>query len=287
MTADSAGQRALSAYKAHTVAADEASQLHVSQIINATARHAVRRQRPLNKVALFGDHMQLGPHSSSSGMNEFDEMTRQSYMEWKVVDAQDPVQLLGTQYRSDPEIADFVSSQFYERGGNQCSRSLATPSLGGCLAGICQKLLCFKSDRHNFFLNVDSDRQLWRRRDDPSLVNPATAAIVMRLLSAMSKQNSINIFKDVCVISFYSAQTNLLSDMMAIGFTGGIINLRTVDTAQADQKKIVIIDFVRVGREIGLLSEARRLCVAFSRAEYGMIGVGYADIIRSASQTAS
>ncbi|KAL8723026.1 MAG: hypothetical protein Q9181_007367 [Wetmoreana brouardii] len=276
VTADSSGQKALSAFKAAIVAIDEASQLRVSQVVNATARHVRSWGDSLMSLALFGDHKQLGPHNFSFGKNKFGALSRESYMEWQVTGLRNPTQLLTTQYRSDPEIANFVSQMFYDGRVVNAPMVQQRREYEGTWESFATKSL--KKFHHNFFLNVAGNHQLWHWGEDTSIVNPTTAAVIMKLLARMECHSAINIYSDVQVICFYAAQTSLLSEIMTKAFPAGKIDLRTVDVSQGDQKKVLIIDFVRDGREVGFFSDERRLCIAFSRAEYGMIGVSSADM---------
>lgn len=84
------------------------------------------------------------------------------------------------------------------------------------------------------------------------------------------------------VITFYSAQAQLLQEMAETCFPGDIDRIRvgTVDAFQGKEFDVVLLSIVRSNREsemrkrVGFLDHANRLCVAFSRAKRLLVAVG-------------
>lgn len=281
VTADSAAQRALVWMNAFYLIADEASQLKDHQLVNAAVRH-LRNDRLL-KWAQFGDPNQLGPNDSAKNVSEFSKLTQRSTMQWRI-ELGDPYHMLTLQYRSHPEIADFVSREFYA-GRLQNDASVLNRPFDTDWQQFINHMYGLTS--HNIFIDVTGENQLYRLRDGTSCANPDTIGQVVRLLREMDRSGLIDIYRDVMIISFYSAQEALLRSIVATllpDAKGRSVDIRTVEGSMGDEKKVVILDFVRPGPTIGLIQDPRRLCVAFSRAVHAMIGIGTTTLGHSANQ---
>ena len=89
--------------------------------------------------------------------------------------------------------------------------------------------------------------------------------------------------KDIAVISPYNAQVSLISSMLQSNELSSIIEVGTVDGFQGREKEIVILSLVRSNdqREIGFLSDYRRLNVAMSRAKRQLIVIGDGQTLSS------
>ena len=133
------------------------------------------------------------------------------------------------------------------------------------------------------FLDVPAvDSHYWQFGSNESIVNVNHAALIMFLLSQLRKAKDIDIFTDVQIICFYAAQTSFLQTICRDAFTDGDVDVdvRTVDSSRDQQKKIVIVDFVRRGPSLGFLSEPTRQCVAFLRAQHARISIGSTQLAR-------
>ncbi|KAL8988540.1 MAG: hypothetical protein Q9177_002404 [Variospora cf. flavescens] len=272
ITADSAGHRAATLCHVNLVIVDEASQLREYQVVNATARHVI--SGAIKKLALFGDQKQLGPLILRHHVNEFSQIASQGHMQRQVGLGQ-PYLMLTEQFRMHPHISAFVSQRFYE------GRLTDHPSVQKdpfddnwyrFTAG-CQYLR--GTTRHSVFLNVARPHMLYRRPDGGmhSVCNPHTAGTIRQLLYDLSL-SSISIYEDVMVVTPYAEQIALLRRWIPAHPDGSKVDIRTADTAQGDENKVVIVDFVRPGPHMGFVADMKRLCVMFSRARRVLICVG-------------
>ncbi|KAI4231506.1 MAG: hypothetical protein L6R40_007700, partial [Gallowayella cf. fulva] len=80
----------------------------------------------------------------------------------------------------------------------------------------------------------------------------------------------------VMILTFYTAQKDAWEKIPASEKMD--VEVRSVDGSQGSEKRIVILDFVRYGTNIGLFVDVRPLCVAFSRAKNVLIGVGHRNL---------
>lgn len=275
VTADSSCQRALHWMQASVVVADEAAQLTEPQMITATARNLTYNK--LKKLILFGDHQQLGPTALSYPVNEFGETALRGYMGWQNERGQ-PYTQLTVQYRMHHEISAFVSEIFYN-GTLVDDPSVFRRGFDPAWEAFSDRE--FGTTRHSIFLDVEGRHDLYHQRDETSLVNPDTLCAILGVMRAMHHSPEIDIFDEVLIIAFYTAQTTLLQNVMAAEFfdpSGRTVDIRTVDSVQGHEKKLVLLDFVRPGPSVGFLADMNRLCVAFSRAQHALIGVGSAGM---------
>ncbi|KAL8881319.1 MAG: hypothetical protein Q9198_001457, partial [Flavoplaca austrocitrina] len=277
-TADVSSQRVITLFNAAMAVADEAAQLKSYELINAISKHA-GPNRSLKKLAIVGDHRQLGPTVLLSLYNELSAQEKRSFMSWMVDNGHHLLQLR-TQYRMHPNISAYVNNAYYggrllndpsvfNRPYDAVWKQFAQSQWPGCNIG------------HSVFIDVPVvDPYYWQFGDNQSIVNVNHAALIMSLLSQLRKAKDIDIFTDVQIICFYAAQTSLLQTICRDAFTDGDVDARTVDSSQGEQKKLVIVDFVRRGPSLGFLSEPTRQCVAFSRAEHARISIGSTQLAK-------
>ncbi|KAL8953114.1 MAG: hypothetical protein Q9222_000997 [Ikaeria aurantiellina] len=265
-TPEQSNERSIELFRAKAIIVDDAARLKGYQVISACARHVSNHS--LTKLALFGEHVRSGPHVQSDEVNEFATTAARPYISWQVQRGQ-PFLTLNTQYRSHPNISSFLNQAFYE-GTLEDDSSVLWRPFDASWETFSQ--ITFGTKNRNVFLDVTGDHELYVAHND-SIVNPSTLAVVLETLDAMNNSGQIDIFEDVMVLTFYAAQADLLRRIVAKRFPRKV-KICTVDSCGGEDAKIVILDFGRPGPEVGFLGNPERLCVAFSRAAHGLLGVG-------------
>ena len=87
--------------------------------------------------------------------------------------------------------------------------------------------------------------------------------------------------KDIGIITPYAGQVRAIRNSMSERLDD--VEVRTVDGYQGREKEVIIFSCVRSNPEknVGFLSESRRLNVALTRAKRGLIVIGDPDTLRS------
>ncbi len=276
--------------------------------------------RASRRVILVGDHRQL-PHLlepeverqlEQSVRAETREAIRKSLFERlfllvKRLEEKDGIKrwvTLDTQYRMHPELASFVSREFYEREGRQegfgsPDSAAKDPRFVHGLRGIyAEKLVAWK----NFPLSMGCEERRgysWRRFCEAEWI----ASEARRLLEEAPHLS-------IGVISFYTAQVDVIKEAMLVtGLTrreddGSVViaeawrrtanvegeererlRVGTVDAFQGKEFDLVLLSLTRSNREsvrdeksarrkYGHLLLENRLCVAMSRQRQLLVLVG-------------
>ncbi|KAL8945387.1 MAG: hypothetical protein Q9211_000096 [Gyalolechia sp. 1 TL-2023] len=289
VVADTASMRPLMWHTADLVILDEASQLKDYQVVNATARHL--KMGKLQKLALFGDQAQLGPTVLCTTVSEFADMAAKGFMKAQI-DRGQPHGQLTEQFRSHPHISGFVSHVFYNGNLTDHPSVLSRPWDATWYTFLNTIPLFGGCREHSIFIDVQGPHELYKIPGEAShsVANPTTASAIAGIIEKMQQTAIVDVYKDVMIIVFYSEQINLLRKVIKPSPTGDlvqIVDVRTVDSSQGDERKVVLIDFVRPGPIMGFVADMKRLCVAFSRATHGLIGFGCARMGRPHGSTVS
>ncbi|KAL0233554.1 hypothetical protein PCE1_002069 [Barthelona sp. PCE] len=261
-----AGDSRLSKFRFKTVLIDESTQATEPEVLIPITKGA-------QQVILIGDHCQLGPvvmdkSASKAGFVQslFERLVLLSYWPYR----------LEVQYRMHPRLSEFPSRVFYE--------------------GTLQNGVSFEDRTNQLTWN-------WPVADCPmvfhvstgieelsasgtSYINRTEADIVLKAITSFIQSGTHP--SEVGVITPYEGQraylTNLLNRQSIV--TTDIIRdleVASVDSFQGREKKYIIMSCVRSNplRIIGFLRESRRLNVALTRAQYGIILVGNPQVLAS------
>jgi ATP-dependent RNA/DNA helicase IGHMBP2 len=221
-----------------------------------------------DRVVLAGDHRQLPPTIVSVqaakegfGISLFERLAEQH--------GEEITRLLDVQYRMNTEIMEFSSQELYE-GKLLADRSAADRVLAD-LPGVARNELTEKP-----LLLIDTAGAGYSEELEPdgeSRLNREEAAIVARNISALTEAGVVP--AAIAVITPYAAQARHVRDLLAERGIAGI-EVDTVDGFQGREKEVVIISLVRSNeeREIGFLSDIRRMNVALTRARRKLIVIG-------------
>ena len=208
------------------------------------------------KCVLAGDHMQLPPTIISEKAAK--EGLEISLMERLIKDFgdKDVVRMLDIQYRMNEQIMKWSSKQFYYNKLKSDS-SVKTHSLNDIINGsnISPLVLIDSTGCHMNELDLE---------DEESKGNEFEADIVSIYVKRLIK-NGFN-ESSIGVITPYNLQVQLLRARLK---QFEKLEIRSVDGFQGREKEIIILSLVRSNdrREVGFLSERRRINVAVTRAK--------------------
>lgn len=269
----------------HTIIIDEVSQSLEPQCwIPLTVHLGCKR------LVIAGDNMQLpatvkskevvaelikkGEHIADLEVTLFDRLVANH-------DGQDYLKLLDVQYRMNAEIMEFPSKSLYEGKLKAASsvENISLPDLANVGDTDASSPLCLWYDTQggDFPEQASDDGGKLIDASAGSKYNEMEALVVLRhveqLIEAGVQQEAIGI------ISPYSAQISTLKK--TLNGTFDEIEISTVDGFQGREKEAIILSLVRSNdnREIGFLSEPRRLNVAMTRSKRQLCVVGDLELL--------
>ena len=191
---------------------------------------------------------------------------------------------LDRQYRTHPILGEFISRNFYEKFNpiEKFTSGRLPEDFAHSLPGV--------ENQCAVWLDVPLQKGDMRRKGS-SMIRPAeTRAICDKLKEWIEydSQNQPDPQKRLSfgVISFYKAQTELLSDMLRqeMGeivddyFNNFKLRIGTVDSFQGMEFDVVFLSLVRTGQKgFGFLKLYNRLNVSMSRQKKLLVAVGDAD----------
>lgn len=219
------------------------------------------------KTVLAGDHCQLpatviSPEAQRAGLGT---SLMQRLLENPKL-APTIARRLTVQYRMHAAIMSFSSEQFYEHSlvADPCvaeHRLCDLPNMA--TTDVTESPLSFIDTAGASF-----DEELGA--DGESRSNPREAEFAAQQVAALLAAGLSP--SDIAVISPYAAQVRLLRESMP----DVAVEVDTVDGFQGREKEAVVISLVRSNdrREIGFLSDKRRMNVALTRARRKLIVIG-------------
>ncbi|OQA56045.1 MAG: ATP-dependent RecD-like DNA helicase [Candidatus Omnitrophica bacterium ADurb.Bin277] len=225
------------------------------------------------KVIMAGDHCQLPPtvQSPRQGKDSL-RFTLFERLHEKLGHASKV--RLERQYRMHEAIMDFPSREFYEKrliADESVKRHKLTD-----LPFVKDETL---NDPSAMFLDTAGlGYEEEAEEGTGSHANPEEARLVVKTLGTILAAGVRP--RDIAVISPYSAQVKLLTDLI-VGDNRdpgemGELEIDSVDAFQGREKEVVLVSLVRSNPEgeIGFLADTRRMNVAMTRAKRKLILVG-------------
>jgi len=217
------------------------------------------------KLILAGDHLQLPPTIKSSKAAKELSVTMMERLIGLYGDS--VLMMLTTQYRMNEDIMSWSSNALYS--GRMSAGSLVAhhrlcdlPGVEGCELTETVLLLV---DTAGCLLNE------FTTSDGISKGNEGEAQLVCAQVDALVK---LGVQQDqIAVITPYNLQVETVRLNLVGKYPG--VEVRTVDGYQGREKEVVILSLVRSNpsREVGFLSERRRLNVAVTRARRQVVVV--------------
>ncbi|EFP13111.1 hypothetical protein CRE_07669 [Caenorhabditis remanei] len=246
-----------------TVQIDEASQLPEYTLLG------LLKTFPRANFGLIGDIHQLPPYCDDTLDGRLKDYGIGNTMERAIQENLFPTSVLRCVYRCHPKTTKLLSELFYD---------------GVLISGV-------EEDQRKEFVTKRSD--LWPNPEYPIMIidnkgssfkmgtstgNDTEKTLVGKLVNDLTthRKNPMNPL-DIGVISFYAAQTSILTEHLR----GSGVKCGTVDAFQGTEKEVIIMcctneivsDFMQL---------SNRLNVAMSRAKQATIVVGNLDGLRKA-----
>ena len=223
--------------------------------------------RGARQVVLVGDHKQLPPTVLSFRAEE--NGLKRSLFERLIGLGIEPL-LLTTQYRMHPAISKFPNQQFYSNKLIDGVNSKERPAPAGLLWPDWENPVAFVPINGGETVSPDGT----------SRENPLEVSWVLKILEDLLEAGELT-QKDIGIITPYAGQVRAIRNSMSEQLDD--VEVRTVDGYQGREKEVIIFSCVRSNPEknVGFLSESRRLNVALTRAKRGLIVIGDPDTLRS------
>ena len=225
-----------------------------------------------NRVVFAGDHFQLPPTVKSK---EAEKLGLKETLFERAVQIENVSMMLNTQYRMHEHIMNFSNKKFY--AGNLIADLSVKETLLDTQDLLLNTALDFIDTAgcgYNEIINPES----------LSIANPEEAQLLLKHLKmvlaqyAQSKDGGKRI--SIGIISPYKEQVQYLTAQIAadeeLEKFKSQIAVKTVDGFQGQERDIIYISMVRSNdqREIGFLSDTRRMNVALTRAKKKLVVIG-------------
>ncbi len=277
-TNSSAGLDYLKEVKFDLAVIDESSQATIPSLLIPISK--------AKRFVLAGDHRQLPPTIVSQKARSlqktlFEELIKKYHQKSTI---------LNVQYRMNPALMEFPNHEFYN-DKIKATKSLNKISIKDIVTKIDIDEIIENIESVQFkeveidlldpqipfiFLNTSKINERFEQRikDSTSIQNPLEADIISIIVNIFLKSGFSS--GNMGIISPYDDQRNLISSLTNV-------EVKTVDGYQGREKDIMIISTVRSNskREIGFLSDMRRLNVALTRARRKMVMIGDIDTLKS------
>ena len=249
------------------------------------------------KVVLAGDHLQLPPTVKSDRPKggkdgKPDDVTRGFSLETTLFDRllalHGPAikRMLTTQYRMHAAIMRFPADELYE------SRLVAAEAVAARLLtdlpydvqdteDTREPLVFWDTQGGDFPERAAAEDDGGAALGSDSKSNAMEAALAARHVDRLVEAGVRE--EDIAVITPYHAQRALLAGLLRAQYPG--VELGSVDGFQGREKEAVVLSLVRSNaqREVGFLSEKRRLNVAMTRPRRHLCVIGDAEHVGQGS----
>ncbi|KAE9534042.1 hypothetical protein AGLY_008778 [Aphis glycines] len=231
------------------VVVEEAAEVLETHIVSALTRHC-------QHLILIGDHKQLRPTNSVHKLaKDFNFNT--SLFE-RMVNNAVPYYTLSEQHRMRPEIASLITPSIYNELHNHVSVNNREN-----IRGVTKNM---------FFLNHNVYEK--EVEDILSKNNDHEARFLIMFARHLILQGYTT--DQVTILTTYSGQLFILRSLRKKHSILEGMKIKVVDNYQGEESDIILLSLVRSNEEgtIGFLKSENRICVALSRAKYGLYIMG-------------
>ncbi|KAM8707092.1 hypothetical protein ACLKA7_011230 [Drosophila subpalustris] len=205
-------------------------------------------------VILIGDHKQLQPY-----MGYYTHQGLQISLFERLINNKFPVTVLNQQYRMRPCIAKLLVPTFYDELIDDASVTTYDNVK--------------RISANMYFVN---HRQPENQLTDMSFVNMYEAKALVELALKLKYKMS-----DIVILTPYNAQVNCIKSLLTKKQREEFL-VATVDSYQGLESNIVLLSLVRSNTtgKIGFLRLPNRVCVALSRARWGLYMIGNMETLQ-------
>ncbi|KAH8311182.1 hypothetical protein KR044_004692, partial [Drosophila immigrans] len=219
------------------------------------------------QVIMIGDHMQLKPYcsyikgirNSSFSQSLFERLIRTKFQ----------VNVLNIQYRMRNDFVDLLCPLIYKKLFSHQSVKDFPPVR--------------KMAKNLYFLDHHQLETMKLSAFPTNAWEKHNVYLIVRHLVEVSGYNN----NEIVVLTPYSSQVASIKTELLKHATLKSIGVSTVDSFQGLEADIVVLSLVRSNalRKIGFLFEPNRICVALSRARYGLYIIGNMEALSHNSFT--
>ena len=286
----------------HTVVMDEAAQASEPDLVSA-ATHAAQR------LVVVGDHQQLGPVVTQKNLCAlYLHALEISFLERML---KDPARLrasvmLNVQHRMHPSIRQFPSKRFYESKLLDKVSIPFRPELQNLWPQE-REHCCFVDCETPHSMNLAGETS---QEGQNSLKNVGEAEIAALACSVLLQKGCSP--AEIAIITPYAAQHMEIRAKLdkATGVKSRSLLVGTVHALQGSEREFIIFSCVRsfsqevqdissaeaatrgdsvalhemCERRLGIVANPKLLNVALTRAKYGLICIGNADVLKAGSE---
>lgn len=230
------------------------------------------------KIVLVGDHKQLKPVLDPEVLEQMQEDLAEEFLEVKESGSLfqktfleiDPSfkTMLNVQYRMAPQIADFISNQYYNgmllTGKTKKNDPLVLSMFGN-------SMVWFDSGTYDRETSIGN-----------SYGNEKEAELTLKILRYIDNALSADVRKQVGIIAPYRGQIQLLNQLLQNeAYMHLEVECNTVDAFQGREKDYIIMNYVRnnIHSKVGFSVEDERMNVAISRSRELFIMVASASFV--------
>ncbi|XP_062126045.1 NFX1-type zinc finger-containing protein 1-like [Drosophila sulfurigaster albostrigata] len=219
------------------------------------------------QIIMIGDHMQLKPYCSYIRGIQNSEYS-QSLFE-RLIRANFHVNVLNIQYRMRNDFVDLICPLIYKKLLSHQSVTKFPP-----IRKMTKNLYFLDHRQFETMQNNTLPTNAWEKHN---------VYLISRHLIEVGGYNS----DEIVVLTPYSSQVASIKSEFSKHASLKAIGVSTVDSFQGLEANIVILSLVRSNahRKIGFLVEPTRICVALSRARYGLYIIGNMESLAHNSLT--
>uniref|UniRef100_A0A1B0A0G3 AAA domain-containing protein n=1 Tax=Glossina pallidipes TaxID=7398 RepID=A0A1B0A0G3_GLOPL len=212
-------------------------------------------------VIVIGDHQQLRPYCDQYPLCL-------SLFERLFILQKQPL-VLTTQYRMRVDIANLITPTIYKILDND-DRVFLYPSVRGMTQNV-------------YFMSHAHKEENRGGKEEISVSNAFEVDEIIKLAQYLIKVGEYSA-ENLVILSPYSKQINRIKCRLLRDEDLKSVKACTVDAYQGLEADIVLLSLVRSGgKSIGFLEEPHRICVALSRARYGLYMIGNLSLLSKRS----
>lgn len=227
--------------------------------------------RPKTRIILTGDPKQLPPTTKDS--NSVLRITLMEKLIEKLGINSSHSDFLNIQYRMNDSLLLFPNSTFYG--------SLLSSDSSSRYSSLDFNIL----NSNNKFIFIDTAGADYNEEiieNDSSIFNPGEAELLLKLFKKYYDSDIEKVYS-FGILSPYRAQINFIQKLLNnfISLPAGYLEVNTIDAFQGREKDCIFLSLVRSNsnREIGFLSDERRLNVAITRARKELVIIGDSETL--------